>query len=709
MRHNCGFIADIPCILSDMWYNAKHKGGVYLHRLKSTKPQTRALFMSAVLSIFLGIAYFVMQKITFETNDDTAMAQLIYGLHTDYYDPHLVFINVILGYALKACLLVSPTIPWYTVFHCGTVLLAFFVLMYLLVLRTGIRKGMLPVLLLIFFFGKEFCLTLQFSKTAGIAAAAGILLLLDAALDTEKRPYWKWILGGLLTIIGSLYRFNAFCMVLIPAAGIGMFLILKPLMQKDWKRLLRICLPFVIVFAVCFGCRFYNAWEYQRSAEWAHYIEFNSLRSELLDYGFPDYIENQDLYQSLNISYSDYEMYKQWDFADPEIFSVDAMKQLVAAKTARPLTLYACMDNLYHFFFSYRYSVAVLVALAVTLITTSTKHGWQAAYAVFAVVAAQVYLYISGRYGLNRVDAVLAIALFAILVLYGWGQWEFSGKITALVMSVLVLLSPFYEFRNKATDVQPAPLYELIYSNPDDFYFCSIPARSPSIPSPYQVYPVGYRQNYSPLGGWTTYMVSYLEKWEQYNITNPFRDMVDNPNIFLIASGDIHAKVLYLNKHYGTNVVGRCVKMTEDGYAIYRMTTSENPPVSTDNAVFANSMENIHYGISAYLENGNTVFYGHLYADDVNSFAANVYVGITDTNGNEVLYYSRQYYSDSFGDLYNGAYGSFRTTDRVLNPDSFVNMYLEVDDTLYCVRMGTISQIMLASPNVPPNAPSPVL
>ena len=50
-----------------------------------------------------------------------------------------------------------------------------------------------------------------------------------------------------------------------------------------------------------------------RSGEWQEYQEFNSLRSQLLDYGFPDY-DSTEIYQELGITREAYELYRTWNF-----------------------------------------------------------------------------------------------------------------------------------------------------------------------------------------------------------------------------------------------------------------------------------------------------------------------------------------------------------------------------------------------------------
>ncbi len=667
-----------------------------MNLLEKKHAEKRFLLAAAFLTAWIGVAFFVFQQVTFETNDDNAMARIAYGLGTTYYDPHLVYINVILGHAMTACLSIAPTVPWYTVFQCATVLLSFFVLIYLFMARFGVKKGVLPTLLLVFFFGAEFCLKLQFSKTAAIATLAGVLLIYDAVAPPKHgNPYWKWALGGLLTIVGSLYRFNSFGMTLVPLIGIGLWLLVNPIRNKDWKRLLEICLPFVIVFAICFACRQYNAWDYQQSELWASYKEFNSLRAQLLDYGFPDYEQHTALYNSLGINWLDLQMFKSWDFVDPEVFTVDTMRQLIAAKEKAPFDWAACFTNLDEFFFSYKYSVALMITLIVTLITSKFRNALIVFYTLLSVLALQVYLFMGGRYGLNRIDAAMAIALFVVLTLYGWDFWRYSTKIVAGVMAVLLLLSPYANFKVKQPEKsEKVPLYELIYSDPDSMYFRTMSTQTPTIPTSFEMYPVGYQQNYSALGGWAAYSVPYMEKLERFNITNPFRDMVDNPDVFLIAKNSVELRVQYIITHYNENAVARLVKITEDDYPIYRVTSRINPNLDTSNAILANGMPNINYSLSAGTVDGRTTFNGYLYADGVNSFSADVYLSVTDANGVEQLYYTTQQYSDAFGDLMNGQYGSFYTTKPDLPRDGFVRLYLDTaDGQLYCVEMGTVDQI----------------
>ena len=75
-----------------------------------------------------------------------------------------------------------------------------------------------------------------------------------------------------------------------------------------------------------------------KNPQWQEYQRFNNLRSELLDYGFPDYESNQTLYQELGISREAYELYRTWNFNDPDKFTTEVMEKLAEQKPEKILS-----------------------------------------------------------------------------------------------------------------------------------------------------------------------------------------------------------------------------------------------------------------------------------------------------------------------------------------------------------------------------------
>lgn len=670
-----------------------------MKRIGKTTPQTRALLGSCIITLWILVFFALIQNITFETNDDNGMARMIYGMGTSYYDTHLVYINILAGKVMKLFLLLFPNVPWYPILQCALILISFFAVIYLFISKFGIKKSLFPTFLLAFFFVQEFLLKLQFSKTAGIAAIAGILLIFDAVAPDATGKIWKLVLGGLLTIAGSLYRFNAFLMILPPMLGIGICLVWKPLLRKDWKQILFICLPFVIVFGTCYLCRQYNTWVYQSNPTWAAYKEFNSLRSQLLDYGFPDYDTNLALYETLGICEADLSMFKSWDIADPEVFNVDVMRQLIAAKEPPAFSWRECIENVKHFFTGHPYSVVMLIVFCISLVTQKNKRFLLLLYAIFSIVFVQIYLYSSGRYGLNRIDAVLAFALFVIPILYCWGDIHFSNKFVAWVLVVALLITPFYNFQKKQPAAEKAPLYELMYSDPGHLYLRTLSVSTPLIPTAYDIYPMGYQKNYAALGGWTVYSVPFMEKMMAYGISNPFRHMINNPNVYFIATSGLESRLNYIRRHYHPNADAYLVKVTEDGYPIYRISTTFVPQIDVSQAIDGNNLENLHYSIRGEAYENKITFSGSIYVENENSFASSIYISFVDKQGNEKIRYATQLCNPGTEDLMNGRYGAFTREYPNLKPTDSIRLYLETESGLYRIDAGYVSDFVLPAPD----------
>ena len=71
----------------------------------------RNFFVSCFITVWLAVAFFGLQTIIFETNDDAAMARILYGTKGEGYDYHLVYINVIAGKFMVFLLKLWPAVP----------------------------------------------------------------------------------------------------------------------------------------------------------------------------------------------------------------------------------------------------------------------------------------------------------------------------------------------------------------------------------------------------------------------------------------------------------------------------------------------------------------------------------------------------------------------------------------------------------------------
>ena len=301
------------------------------------KQKCRKISAALAANLLVLFTMVLFMRPSFETNDDIVFAELGSGLR-GVKDAHLVFQNYGLGVIYRFLYAVTGRLPWYTIFQYVILLVAFTAVTYVLMNRLEGISGLCLSLILVCGSGYEGYIHLQFTKTAGIAAAASVFLLLYV-LEKER---WSWaeaVLGICLGIMAYMYREDQFWASCGLMAGAGLLFLFDFRKYKGRKlRRLGLCvLTFGVLLACVFGVDRWDASKYQ-SAEWKGYQEFNQLRSRLLDYGFPDYDSNQETYEELGISRDAYELYRSWNFNDIEKFNTDVMRKLVDLKQQRPLT-----------------------------------------------------------------------------------------------------------------------------------------------------------------------------------------------------------------------------------------------------------------------------------------------------------------------------------------------------------------------------------
>ena len=343
-----------------------------------------AVSLLAALAVLVGFK--LLGVLVYDTNDDALMAGLSYG----YYgapEGKLIYINPILGELLAWLQSRVPALPWYYLVELGLMAVTMAVYYYLVLDRQG-KRGLPAVVLLTLVFAIALLTRVQYTKIAGAASGAGVLLMLHCV--RERKSWYTGLLGGLLALAGFLLRADAFFMVLIPLFGVGAALLWELLRKKECRRALGLCGAFLVLFALCGGGMLVQKRAYS-SPDWQQYLRYNDLRTELLDYGFPDYGENQALYGSLHISQEDLKLFQSWDFGDPEVFGLDAMEALCNAKAEKNASLGELgrgIRSAVRGLLSYDFAGVLLLSL-LALFVSDRSGGLQGLYALLAVVAVE--------------------------------------------------------------------------------------------------------------------------------------------------------------------------------------------------------------------------------------------------------------------------------------------------------------------------------
>lgn len=549
------------------------------------KQKYRKISVVLISNFLILGAMAAFMRPSFETNDDIVFAELGSGLR-GVKDAHLVFQNYGLGMIYRLLYGVTGRLPWYTIVQYMILFVAFTVVTYVLISRLGEISGLCLFVILVCGFGYEGYIHLQFTKTAGIAAAAAVFLLLYL-LEQEKYSWWGIAGGILLAVIAYMYREDQFWASCGLMAGAGLLFLfdLRKYRNKKLRRLGICVLTFGVLLLSVFGVDRWDSSKY-RSAEWKEYQEFNQLRSELLDYGFPDYDSNQEIYEELGISREAYELYKSWNFNDTEKFDTEVMKKLVDLKQKRPLTIRTVTAFLRRFPSDLlRMPMFYFFAVFAVLWLLCGKKDVFSIISVLAecllLVAVYFYLYYQGRYMVNRVDVGLWFsACLVMLWIFSSGEVRYMNtKVSVLLCMICVVLGQFMMYKDWRLATSSIPearvsqraVLETIGTDKEHTYLAKSGMLSEIVCyGPFDRMPENLLDNVYWFGGWECRTPGYTRVMEVHGIINPYRDVVNNENIYLVDD-NIDLTLKYIRQYYAENAEAVFVK-TIGNVDVYQIT-----------------------------------------------------------------------------------------------------------------------------------------
>lgn len=549
------------------------------------KKKYRKISVALISNLLILGAMVAFMRPSFETNDDIVFAELGSGLR-GVKDAHLVFQNYGLGMIYRLLYGVTGRLPWYTIVQYMILFAAFTVVTYVLISRLGEISGLCLFVILACGFGYEGYIHLQFTKTAGIAAAAAVFLLLYL-LEQEKYSWWGIAGGILLAVIAYMYREDQFWASCGLMAGAGLLFLfdLRKYRNKKLRRLGICVLTFGVLLLSVFGVDRWDSSKY-RSAEWEEYQEFNQLRSELLDYGFPDYDSNQEIYEELGISREAYELYKSWNFNDTEKFDTEVMKKLVDLKQKRPLTIRTVTAFLRRFPSDLlRMPMFYFFAVFAVLWLLCGKKDVCSVISVLAecllLVVVYFYLYYQGRYMVNRVDVGLWFsACLVMLWIFSSGEVRhMNTKVSVLLCMICVVLGQFMMYKDWRLATSSIPearvsqraVLETIGTDKEHTYLAKSGMLSEIVCyGPFDRMPENLLDNVYWFGGWECRTPGYTRAMEVHGIINPYRDVVNNENIYLVDD-NIDLTLKYIRQYYAENAQAVFVK-TIGNVDVYQIT-----------------------------------------------------------------------------------------------------------------------------------------
>ena len=545
----------------------------------SHMPFKRAFLYSVAINLFFLVLCLAFGDIKFGAIDDYFMAAVLTGAHGTDYNPHLLFVNAIYGYALLPLYHLFPKIGWYYIGEMTAVFVSFTAVGYVLLRRCGERWGLLLAMLFTAMFASDFYLVLQFTQCASILSAAGMLLFAHGLVDCRapkgaRNDVVAVVLGVFLLLWGSVMRWQAFLMGM-PFFCVGLLFNLKQCWKFRWMTVAGLA----VMFAGAYAMHHYDASLY-KNAEYAPYIDIQGPRAALGDGS--NYNQNavyEDL-EEMGKSGVDYQMLTEWTFYDTETFAADSMRAIVDVigqyrdKIERGDIPRLLLNALGHSLRSPLFWTWFIFCL---LIWATDRQKFLYLWASLAVILFLMSLLLGMNRLVYRVESGFWLYA-AILAVPLWGRfrYELPRKLVVAALVVIALANVFTyatsgemvrgpgsgELRTLA--IEDSTDYDQVFayidSQPDKMFLLSMNAYmrfSHHKNPPYLAESIGsYRRTVS-FGYWTPYLPEITQTLTEFGITNPIKDVVHD-NVIVINEGKL---ANFLQRHYYDSVAVDTLKV----------------------------------------------------------------------------------------------------------------------------------------------------
>ena len=297
-----------------------------------------ALLLNAVVLAFIVL----IMNIGYESNDDLTLAAFVDGQMANA-NAHIPYINYVFALLLKFVYDVfGRGMAWFAIGQYKFILLSFSAFSFVLFERLRFWQGALISIVALLFFGVDAYTIISYTKTAGICAVGGMLLLSHAMASLREKG-WRIglvIAGTILCLVGFMLRPLEF----LPCFGIMAVLSLRWLyglifnekgsFKLKFKRFLGYALPFVLVLLLCVGLYAVDdaAWSKE---PWNAYHDYDAVRVAYSDYGRPQYQEMPEGYEALGLSETSVRLLYEGNYFDTEVFTAELMEQISLARDAR--------------------------------------------------------------------------------------------------------------------------------------------------------------------------------------------------------------------------------------------------------------------------------------------------------------------------------------------------------------------------------------
>ena len=524
------------------------------------------LLLALGINVLFFLIYICNFELIHESNDDLAISFFVegaYGTPTEY----LIYQNVLWGKFLIWIYQLAPQYKWYNILLYAGMFMSFLAISYAFVRAMGRKIGTLANTIMLLFVGYQMYVIFQYSRVATLASAAGMMLLFLVIehATTKCEKIICFIAGAVLALWGSMLRFQMFAMTVVLAAGAvvihRVYVFIKEKRQNLIKEIGTYIVVFGIVGVLSVGLYVVDRLHYALDEDWKAFTEFNDVRTELWDYGFPDYIENSEIYQSVGISMNDCWFYLCWNM-DNELISTESLQVIADAKDAKTFSMGEFLETYPSSYLKMNVFILFL-AVSVLAMGLNRKNIWFVSYGFFAVMLFEAYFFWAGRHGIPRVDYSMWVAaviglFYAIaddVVLLKEKSWKW---ILAVGFAAIMINASDADHLERQAGGMLANVNKIFYEPmmSDDEHLYVVLCGPPSVYFSYDFWEPSQKGDLANIYnayGWEWATEVRQDVLKQWDITNVYRDGINNEKVYFIVGGLQDTLQTYIRENYDPN------------------------------------------------------------------------------------------------------------------------------------------------------------
>lgn len=612
---------------------------------KKQRENNSIVFALSLNALALAASLFVYHPF-FEENDDAFLSMIVEGAYGTR-EPHLIYSNILLGYIYKGLYSLFPAVRWHTVLQYVFLFIALTTFSYIIqkmctrnssipgagsdqpvdAVSTGSMGRILSVLFTLAV-SYEAYVSLQYSKTASLVPAIGYICLLytfrpiwsmgkgenddgsgNVPATADNETYTKYegrevtilrVIAFILLVYGMLLRDYSFLLATLLLLPLGIF---------EFVMLIRRKIPgavkeFVLLFAsaafafLIFICIDFTV--YAVDKEWKDFIEYNEIRTDLVDYRYDllDYNSYGDRLKEKGISENDAFVYLTWQFGDDRIFSNELMNSVMDGAPERPVV--ECLKGLAKHIYDDVLIMNPLV-LGFLLITIGTftvliRNGNRKGIKLLVIqllLVAGIFVYFEycGRWSHRIVFAAMLVTTMEfvyIMIDADPGNTYLKGitgsgvaageAVLIAVACIAVLLGNRFDYNEyRRTEPPYRDFLKSLSKDEDTLYiadtFTFQEAYKYDVFRPYEN---GDLKNYVAVAGWFVNSPITRSITRSFGYENPYtalagisEDGSTGGNVILVDNMFTAQKLEYLKEHYGDYSIEELPG--RDGFALYRV------------------------------------------------------------------------------------------------------------------------------------------